>query len=223
MLEGRRHQVTVNEPPNALHGGACGFDRRDWALAWAGEHEAVLRYTSADGEEGFPGRLDVEVAYTLVRNALRIRYRATTDATTVVNLTNHAYWNLGGTLEDHVLRVDASRFVAVDARGIPTGVEAVDGTTFDFRTPRSIGGQRLDHSFVLDGPLTLRGPTGIGLEVMTTEPGVHVYTGDKLSSPRAGIALETQHFPDSPNHPEFPSVVLRPGEVYASETTFTFG
>lgn len=223
-LDGVTHRVPVNDPPNALHGGERGFDKREWAVLRVSERAVTLGYVSAAGEEGFPGRLQVEATYTVEDDALRLALRATTDAPTVVNLTSHAYWNLAGagTIDAHVLRVDASRYLPVDATGIPTnGAAPVDGTRFDLRTPRPLGGEQLDHTFVLEGSVILHDPSsGRTLAIETTEPGVQVYTGDRLAYPRGGIALETQHFPDSPNRPEFPDVVLRPGETFSSETTF---
>ncbi|MFL5955656.1 MAG: aldose epimerase family protein [Gaiellaceae bacterium] len=225
-LGGRTYHVPVNDPPNALHGGGRGFDRRMWRVERATREAVTLGYTSADGEEGFPGSLAVEATYTLSDEGLRLELRATTDAPTVVNLASHTYWNLGGggAIDDHVLQVDAARYTPVDETGIPTGELApVAATRFDLREARAIGRRAYDHNFVLDGAARLHDPVnGRTLVIETTEPGLQVYTGEKLERPRAAIALETQHFPDSPNQPGFPSVVLRPGEVFASATSFTF-
>lgn len=222
-LDGRTHRLACNGGPNSLHGGERGFDKRVWR---AREVDGGVRLSrvSPDGEEGFPGRLEVSATYTLDgQGALRIAYEAVTDAPTVVNLTNHTYWNLGGAPE---LRIAADRFTPLDGTGVPTGELApVAGTRLDFRTPRPAG-TGLDHNFVLDAPggtepvAELYAPaTGRVVTVWTTEPGLQVYAPDHLD----GVALETQHFPDSPNRPEFPSTVLRPGEVFASETRYGFG
>ncbi|WP_159767138.1 aldose epimerase family protein [Streptomyces sp. HM190] len=242
-LDGREYRLARNNPPNCLHGGPLGFDKRVWDTR-AVEGGVRLSRVSPDGEEGFPGRLEVSVTYTLDDDgdgggALRIAYEAVTDAPTVVNLTNHSYWNLAGAASGnaggHELRIDAARVTLVDADLVPTGEPAeVAGTRFDFRTARPVGAG-YDHNFVLDKGVTaaaeavaeLRDPgSGRVLTVATTEPGVQLYTADHLAGPfgpGAGIALETQHFPDSPNRPRFPSTELRPGEVYRSETVYGFG
>ncbi|MGW4082241.1 aldose epimerase family protein [Streptomyces sp. NPDC004822] len=237
-LDGVTYALDPNTPPNSLHGGARGFDKRVWDVTPV-EHGLRLTRVSPHGEEGFPGRLEVTATYTLEADgALRFVYEAVTDAPTVVNLTNHSYFNLAGAdagdAGGHELRLDASRFTPVDADLIPTGVlEDVTGTRFDFRLTRKVG-SGYDHNFVLDKGVTedarevaeLYDPsTGRVLTVATTEPGLQLYTADKLDapfSPGDGIALETQHFPDSPNRPDFPSTVLRPGEVYRSETVYAF-
>jgi aldose 1-epimerase len=263
-LDGRTHELPVNDPPNSLHGGPEGFDKRRWTATEAGDAAPAgleLAYTSADGEMGYPGTLAVRARYTLgPGNQLRIDYRATTDAPTVVNLTNHTYFNLSGeaagTIDGHRLRIDAGRYTPTDASSIPTGELArVAGTPFDFTTPRPIGerveeadeqlafGQGYDHNFVLDRPPGDRGlrpaarvadpASGRALEVLTTEPGVQFYSGNQLDGTlvgaggaaygrRAGFALETQHFPDAPNQPAFPSTVLRPGQTYRSATVYRF-
>jgi aldose 1-epimerase len=236
-LDGRTYTLARNNAPNSLHGGERGFDKRVWDVAPV-EGGVRLSRVSADGEEGFPGRLEVSATYTLDEGgALRIAYGAVTDAATVVNLTNHSYFNLAGSgnAGGHELRLAASRFTPVDADLIPTGVlEDVTGTRFDFREARKVGAG-YDHNFVLDKGVTaaavevgeLYDPaSGRALTVATTEPGLQLYTADHLSgpfSPGDGIALETQHFPDSPNRPEFPGTVLRPGEVFRSETVYGFG
>ncbi|MGS2587744.1 aldose epimerase family protein [Streptomyces hebeiensis] len=248
-LDGRTHRVSANEGPNCLHGGERGFDQRVWHAVRDGDHGVRLSRISPDGEEGFPGRLAVSVTYALdAAGGLRIDYRAETDAATPVSLTNHTYWNLGGArggrpATGHELRVAAERFTEVDDALLPTGeLPPVAGTRFDFRTPRVVG-PGYDHNFVLDG----RGPaagegggpaarqvaevydpvSGRFMTLTTTEPGLQLYTGDYLDGqpygPGAGMALETQAFPDSPNRPGFPDTVLRPGEVYTSSTTYGFG
>ncbi|MFF6782661.1 galactose-1-epimerase [Streptomyces sp. NPDC012510] len=241
-LDGHEYELECNNPPNSLHGGAFGYDKRMWdAEAVGGGAGVRLSRVSPDGEEGFPGRLEVSATYTLEGDgsALRIAYEAVTDAPTVVNLTNHSYWNLAGASSGsaggHELRIDASRVTPVDADLIPTGELAeVAGTRFDFRVARKVG-SGYDHNFVLDKGVTegaevvaeLWEPgSGRALSVATTEPGMQLYTADHLEGPFGpgdGIALETQRFPDTPNRPRFPSAVLRPGGVYRSETVYGFG
>ncbi|MFD8303860.1 aldose epimerase family protein [Streptomyces sp. NPDC059690] len=236
-LDGVTYTLEPNNAPNSLHGGPLGFDKRVWEVAPV-EHGVRLSRVSPDGEEGFPGRLEVTATCTLdADGSLRIAYEAVTDAPTPVNLTNHSYWNLAGSGDagGHELRLAASRYTPVDADLIPTGaLEDVTGTRFDFRQGRKVG-SGLDHNFVLDGGVSeaprqvaeLYDPaSGRVLTVATTEPGLQLYTADHLPEPFApgdGVALETQHFPDSPNRPEFPSTVLRPGEVFRSETVYGFG
>ncbi|MER7488133.1 aldose epimerase family protein [Streptomyces sp. NPDC126497] len=236
-LDGRDHTLAANDGPNSLHGGERGFDKRVWDVAPV-EHGLRLSLVAEDGEEGFPGRLEVSVTYTLdERGALGIAYEAVTDAPTHVNLTNHSYWNLSGSgsAAGHELRLAASRHTPSDADLIPSGELAdVAGTRFDFREAREAG-TGYDDNFVLDKGVTaapeevaeLYDPTsGRVLTVATTEPGMQLYTADHIGEPFApgdGIALETQHFPDSPNRPEFPSTVLRPGEVFRSTTVYGFG
>lgn len=236
-LDGLTCHLAQNNAPNSLHGGERGFDKRVWD-AQPVEHGLRLTRVSPHGEEGFPGRLEVTATYTLDgAGALGIAYEAVTDAPTVVNLTNHTYWNLAGSgnAGGHELRLAASRLTPVDADLIPTGAPApVDGTRFDFRAARKVGAG-YDHNFVLDKGLTetavevaeLYDPSsGRVVTVATTEPGLQLYTADHLSDPFApgdGVALETQHFPDSPNRPEFPSTELRPGGVYRSKTVYGFG
>jgi aldose 1-epimerase len=235
-LKGRTYALEPNDGPNSLHGGVRGFDKRVWDVEPV-EHSVRLSRVSPHGEEGFPGRLEVSATYILdAGGALRIAYEAVTDAPTVVNLTNHSYWNLAGAghADGHELRIAASRITPVDGNLIPTGEpQDVDGTRFDFRTARKAG-SGYDHNFVLDKGVTaapaevaeLHDPaSGRVLTVSTTEPGLQLYTGEHLAAPFApgdGIALETQHFPDSPNRPEFPSTRLRPGEVYRSQTVYGF-
>ncbi|MDC7339170.1 aldose epimerase family protein [Streptomyces lydicus] len=250
-LDGRTYELTPNDGAHSLHGGPRNFSRVVWdARPVAGGVE--LHRVSPDGEEGFPGNLDVRVTYTLSDRpgggALRIAYRARTDAPTVVNLTNHTYLNLGGdgsgSATGHELRLAAARYTPVDGTGIPLpgGPAEVAGTRFDFRTARPVG-DAYDHNFALDGGVTeeprvvaeLFDPrSGRVLELATTEPGLQLYTAGHLDGsltgtsgvpygPAAGLALETQHFPDSPNRPEFPGTVLRPGETYRSTTVYGFG
>lgn len=262
-LDGKTYELVRNSGPNALHGGLRGFDKRLWRARVVSDARSVgvaLSYTSADGEEGYPGTLATEVTYSLSDdNALRIDYLARTDKATVVNLTSHSYFNLGGegsgSALDHELTLYASAYTPVDARMIPTGeIVPVQGTVMDFTTPRRIGeririadpqlvhGRGYDHNWVLDKPapgaLTLaarlRDPqSGRVMEVHTTEPGIQFYAGTGLDGSLVGasgrmyrqsdgVALETQHFPDSPNKPEFPSTVLRPGETFSSTTIYAF-
>jgi len=272
-LDGVEYRLATNNGPNHLHGGIRGFDKVVWdarTIERADAASVAFSYVSGDGEEGYPGRLDTTVTYTLDdRDELVVDYAATASAPTVVNLTQHSYFNLGRAGSDvlaHELTIDADAFVAVDATLIPTAELApVEGTPFDFRVATAIGARidaddaqlRLaggyDHTFVLDsGGAASRGAgngrsasprraafvrepsSGRTLEVATTEPGVQLYTGNFLDGTirgkggvvyphRGGFCLETQHFPDSPNQPRFPSVVLRPGERYHSRTVFRFG
>lgn len=239
-LDGFTYALEPNNGPNSLHGGELGFDKRVWDVSPV-EHGLRLSLVAAHGEEGFPGRLEVSVTYTLdERGALGIAYEAVADAPTHVNLTNHSYWNLAGSqpgsgsAAGHELRLAASRYTPSDAELIPTGeLAGVSGTRFDFREARKAG-TGYDDNFVLDKGVTetpvevaeLYDPaSGRVLTVSTTEPGMQLYTADHITEPFTpgdGIALETQHFPDSPNRPEFPSTVLRPGEVFRSETVYGF-
>jgi aldose 1-epimerase len=255
-LDGKRYQLALNDGNNSLHGGIRGFDKVVWeAKVVACNERAALKltYVSADGEEGYPGTLTTTVTYELLMDKLFITYEAETDQATVLNLTNHSYFNLAGegTIRDHILYINASRYTPVDDELIPTGELAnVEGTPFDFRKPTAIGDRidevggdpgGYDHNYVLDGTpgekilaAKLMDPlTGRTLEVTTTEPGVQFYSGNFLDGSLVsgdiryvknyGLCLETQHFPDSPNQPDFPSTELRPGEKYVSQTIFTFG
>lgn len=259
-LDGSRFRLAANDGEHHLHGGRRGFDRAVWTLVEERIEpfpQIVFGHTSAAGEEGYPGRLDVRVAYGLTPdNALRVDYEARTDAPTVVNLTHHAYWNLGADDDvlGHQLQIAASRFLPVDAGLIPTGERrAVEATPMDFRQPVAIGqglaapDEQLllaggyDHTWILerdgDGLLPavrLHEPrTGRTMEVLTTQPGIQFYSGNFLDGSlvgkggrrygrRAGLCLETQHFPDSPHRPDFPSTVLRPGETYRHSTLYRF-
>lgn len=262
-LDGATHALAANDGPNTLHGGIRGFDKVLWQAEYttrpSGEVALVFMYTSADGEEGFPGTLAARVTYTLTdRNELLVDYFATTDRPTVVNLTQHTYFNLGGEgsgdVLSHRLLIHADRYTPVDATLIPLGSLAnVEGTPFDFRTPAAIGarieadhpqiklGKGYDHNYVLnagDAQLALAArlehpDSGRVLEIRTSEPGLQLYTGNSLDGSirgksgraygrYAGVSLEPQHFPDSPNQPSFPSTTLRPGEQYISRTVYTF-
>ncbi|MFI7291352.1 aldose epimerase family protein [Streptomyces anulatus] len=239
VLDGRTHRLTPNEGGNHLHGGVRGFDKRVWD-AVAVPDGVRLSLVSADEDEGYPGRLDFSVTYTLgPGGALRLAYRAVTDAPTVLNPTSHLYWNLAGADSGSALgqqlRIAAGRVTRVDAASVPTGeLLPVAGTLFDFREMRAVGAG-YDQNFVLaEGTEEAYGVaaelydavSGRVLTVRTTEPGLQLYTADHFDGrpfgPCAGIALETQHFPDSPNRPEFPSTVLRPGEEFVSRTEYAF-
>lgn len=254
-LDGKTYKLAANDGPNSLHGGVRGFCRVVWkgeAVDSAKGRAVRFTYTSPDGEEGYPGTLKASVTYSLDgEGGLHIDYRATTDAPTPVNLTNHSYFNLAGagsgTILDHVLELNASRYTPVDATLIPTGELApVAGTPFDFTSPTAIGARidqvkgGYDHNWVLDaggGSLAPAGSlydpaSGRYMEFSTTQPGVQFYSGNFLDGSLKGrggayekhgaLALETQHFPDSIHHPDFPSIVLRPGETFTSTTVYRF-
>ena len=261
-LSGTTFTLATNNGPNHLHGGVKGFDKVLWnALQAAGPEGVSVTFTreSPDGEEGYPGTLQVIVRYMLTdRNELAIEYRATTDKATPVNLTQHSYFNLAagsGDILGHELMLNASRYTPVDETLIPTGELApVEGTPFDFQKATAIGaridadhvqlrnGKGYDHNWVLNrtGPglqraaLVVDPKSGRTLDIATTEPGIQFYSGNFLDGTitgkggqvykrHAGFCLETQHYPDSPNHPDFPSTILQPGQIYASKTVFTFG
>ena len=265
-LDGSDFQLPLNDGPNSLHGGLKGFGARWWHIQPVpsdahGNVALLLSYTSVDGEEGYPGTLQVTVRYTLgTDQSWRIDYRAETDRPTVLNLTHHDYFNLAGSgsVMDHELQLMASRYTSVDATLIPVSIADVTGTPFDFRAPTRIGtrirepheqlvrGRGYDHNWVLDrdpnrsaDSLTLaarlsHATSGRVMEVHTTEPGVQFYSGNFLDGTLVGssgqvvrqgdgLCLETQHFPDSPNQPDFPSTVLRPAEVFKSSTVMRFG
>ena len=255
-LDDKSYTVDVNAAGNCLHGGRSGFDKRLWHAEPLSDNELRLSLTSPDGDQGFPGRLNVEVTYSLLDSGVRIDYRATTDAPTVVNLTNHSYFNLAGegsgSVEAHTLVIDADEFTPVNPVLIPTGeVAAVAGTPLDLRRETTIGARLrdphpqllaakgYDHNYVLRGTGLRRAArladpaTGRVLEVLTDQPGLQLYSGNFLDGSHVGtgrrayrqgdgLALETQHFPDSPNHPAFPSTVLRPGQLFATSTTWQF-
>lgn len=258
-LEEKEYTLATNNAPNHLHGGVKGFHDVVWKLQASSDNSLTLSYVSPDGEEGYPGTLQVIVNYHLTsENEMQIIFEATTDKTTVINLTNHAYFNLNGqgsgTILDHKLQINADAYTPIDNTSIPTGeLEPVEGTAFDFRTEMRIGerinepaeqltnGSGYDHNFVLNkqddsfllAAVATGDKSGIRMEVFTTEPGIQLYTGNFMNNEnvlkggftdgkREGFCLETQHFPDSPNRPEFPSVVLQPGEKFYSKTAFKF-
>ena len=259
FLDSHEYNLATNNAPNHLHGGVRGFHAVVWDVIAQTDNSVTLEYKSPDGEEGFPGSLDVKVTYLLNdEDEMEIVFEATTDKPTVVNLTNHAYFNLNGqgsgTILDHKLQINANAYTPIDITSIPTGIlEPVEGTAFDFREEVRIGerinepseqltnGTGYDHNFVLDktgdsfllAAVATGDLSGIRMEVFTTEPGLQLYTGNFMNNEnvlkggctdgkREAFCLETQHFPDSPNQSEFPSVVLRPGEKYITKTAFRF-
>ena len=265
-LYGQDYTLAINNPPNSLHGGLKGFDKQVWEVqpgAKSGRAvSAVLHLVSPDGDQGFPGKLDVSVTYTLSDdNAFTIQYKATTDKDTVLNLTNHAYFNLAGAgsangVFQQMLMVNADQYTPTDKTSIPLGQNvSVAGTPFDFRKPTAIGArlrsddeqliwaQGYDHNWVLNKQGNAAMPqlaaraydpaTGRTLDCLTTEPGVQIYTANFLKGVYAGsggvyrqtdaFTLETQHFPDSPNQPNFPTTELKPGQTFNSTTVFRFG
>ncbi len=265
-LDGQDYTLAINNPPNTLHGGLKGFDKQVWDVqpgATSGQSvSATLSLVSPDGDQGYPGTLRLTVTYTLDDdNAFTIRYQATTDKDTVLNLTNHSYFNLAGAGSEggvfrQVLTVNADQYTPTDATSIPLGHSApVEGTPFDFRQPTAIGArlraddqqliwaQGYDHNWVLNKQGDATQPqlaahafdpaSGRTLDCLTTEPGVQIYTGNFLKGIYAGVGgvyrqtdaftLETQHFPDSPNQPSFPTTELKPGQAFDSTTVFRFG
>lgn len=260
QLNGETYQLAANNGPNSLHGGPMGFHNQVWQVVSSQPNQLVLSYLSKDGEEGYPGNLQVKVTYTLTdANELKIDYEATTDKATVVNLTNHAYFNLNGqgneTITDHELFINAANYSAVDSTLIPVGAPVpVKGTPFDFTTAKQIGkeialeneqiknGLGYDHNFVLDkkspkeqvkAASVYAASTGIQMDVYTTEPAIQFYSGNFLDGSlvgkqnkkyqyRSAFCLETQHYPDAPNQPTYPTTVLEPGDKYQTTTTYTF-
>lgn len=243
-LDGTTYQLPANEKMNTIHGGRKGFAQSVWAIegtsARDGESSVKLTYLSKDGEEGFPGNLSSSVTYSLTdNNELRLDYEAKTDKPTIVNLTNHAYWNLagGGSCLDHILWISADSYTPSDAHLIPTGeILPLKGTLMDFSQPTRIGDRidqmkaktsGYDHNYVLGSGKGLKmaarllePKSGRVMEVRTTQPAVQLYTGNHLEN--AAVCLETQHYPDAIHHPNFPSIVLRPGETFNETTVFTF-
>ncbi len=259
-LEGKEYTLFTNNGPNTLHGGKKGFQYVMWSAKQTDNQTLELTYQSKDREEGFPGNLNVKVIYALTdNNELKMEYEATTDKTTIVNLTNHAFFNLNGegsgSILNHVLQINADSYTPVDATLIPTGkLVPVAGTPFDFTQPTAIGarieakneqlknGGGYDHNFVLNKntgsglnlAATVTGDkSGITMEVRTQEPGLQFYSGNFMQRKntfkggskddfRTAFCLETQHFPDAPNQPQFPSTVLRPGETYKTSSVYSF-
>lgn len=256
-LDAEDYPLQQNNGSNSLHGGPAGFHSKVWDRRTSFKKKIDFCYISPDGEEGFPGKLKVYVSYELTEdNEIIIKYNAETDKKTIVNLTNHAYFNLDGEGEGdvlhHVVSLPADHFLPIDENQIPLENEKpVAGTVFDFRSPKKIGedidkdevqltrANGYDHTFVNRQPIAkvaasaYSSRSGVRLEVFTTEPGVHLYTGNFLSDKdigksgrpyfsRSAFCFETQHYPDSPNHPQFPSVVLEPGQFFESETIYKF-
>lgn len=258
-LDGKEYKLATNNGENHLHGGNIGFDKQVWCAQPQGDNTVVFTFKSHDGEEGYPGNLNIKVTYTLTdENELKIAYLATTDKPTPINLTNHAYFNLAGegsgTILDHELMINADTFTPSDSGLIPTGeFRPVKGTPFDFTVSKPIGrdikqkntqlkyGNGYDHNFVLNkgkGGMTLAAvlyepKSGRVMETWTDQPGVQCYSGNFLNGCltgksgkkypfRGGLCLETQHYPDSPNHKNFPSTILKPGEEYKTTTVYKF-
>jgi aldose 1-epimerase len=259
-IDGKQYSSSLNNAPNTLHGGKEGFSEVVWDAAMPDDQ--IIRFTrlSKDREEGFPGNFHVKVTYTLTDdNELQVEYVASTDKKTIVNLTNHAFFNLNGegsgTILNHRLQINADRYTPVDSTLIPTGkIESVAGTPFDFRQPQTIGsridqadeqlknGKGYDHNWVLNtrkpgemftAAIVVGDQSGIVLEVLTQEPGVQFYSGNFMQGKntfksgakddyRTAFCLETQHFPDSPNQPSFPSTILEPGQEYRTKSTYKF-
>lgn len=260
-IDGKEYSIPTNNNGNMLHGGEIGFNDVIWDFESLGDSAVIFTYESPDGEQGFPGNLSAKVTYTLTNdNSISMEYEATTDKKTVVNLTNHAFFNLNGngngTINNHILQVQADQYTPVDATLIPTGkIESVSDTPFDFRQPKTIGerlelnhdqlkkGEGYDHNFVLNRKTStemesialVKGDiSGITMEIITIEPGLQFYGGNFMKSInvlksgvkddfRTAFCLETQHFPDSPNQPNFPSTLLAPGNVYKTKSIYKFG
>lgn len=261
-LNGKKYELAINNAPNHLHGGPTGFHTKVWDAMQVHDNAVVLKYTSPYGEEGYTGELNVWVAYTFTdKNELVIKYQATTNKLTIVNLTNHGFFSIQGianptpTIDNIICTINANYYLPIDSTSIPTGeILKVDGTPFDFRTPKPIGqdinadneqiknGTGYDHNFVLnkeeEGELSFAAKiydpvSGRTMEVYTTEPGMQMYSGNFLDGikgqhgatfpRRSAVCFETQHFPDTPNHPYFPSVRLKPGDTYTQKTIYKFG
>lgn len=258
-LNGQTYQLDINNGVNSLHGGRTGFHNRVWEVVNADSTSITMSYLSVDGEEGYPGNVTTSIKYSLSEdNELKMEYTITTDKATIVNITNHNFWNLNGegsgTINNHQLMISADRYNEVDSTLIPIGIAKVENTPFDFRNYHAIGerlttkntqleyGGGYDHNYVLDKGLTnqselvasVKGDqSGIQMDVYTTEPGMQFYGGNVMKGKHAlksgakddfqtAFCLETQHFPDSPNQPEFPSTVLEPGKTYKSSTIYKF-
>ena len=260
-LDGTTYELPINNNENHLHGGPDGFHNQVWEVVSADENAIVMTYQSQDGEMGYPGNVAVEVTYAINCNELSIAYKATTDKATPVNLTNHAFFNLAGeakgSINDHLLIINADHFTPVDKSLIPLGeTRSVDGSLFDFRRAKTIGrdlnqqesdtqlsrGGGYDHNFVLNkeypGSMSLAArvvdpKSGRQMDVFTEEPGIQFYGGNFMDGSdigkygtkfeyRASFCLETQHFPDSPNQPTFPSTILNPGETYQTKSIYRF-
>jgi len=261
-LDGKTYSLPINNNENHLHGGPEGFNNQVWEVKAVNQSSISMNYLSKDGEMGYPGNLDVQVKYSLNNdNELLISYKATTDKSTPVNLTNHAFFNLAGeasgTINDHLLKLNADNFTPVDETLIPIGENrSVEGTPFDFRVPKTIGrdlnqqntntqmnyGGGYDHNFVLnkenEREMSLAGyvidpKTGRRMDIFTEEPGIQFYGGNFMDGSdigkygkkflyRESFALETQHFPDSPNQPSFPNIILLPGDIYQTKSIYKF-
>jgi aldose 1-epimerase len=258
-LDGKSYQLDINNSPNSLHGGSTGFHSRIWDAVQPDSQSLILSYISVDGEEGYPGTVTTKVIYSLTNeDELRIDYEIQTDKKTIINVTNHNFWNLNGegsgTINQHDLKIEATTYNPVDSTLIPLGIKSVSGTPFDFIKVHKIGerldtgniqikyGKGFDHNFVLDKGITtepglaaiVKGDlSGITMEIFTTEPGIQFYGGNFMQGHnilksgvrdeyRSAFCLETQHFPDSPNQPDFPSTVLEPGKLYKSTTVHKF-
>lgn len=245
VLDGREYRLPVNRSPDHLHGGYRGFDKKVWSVAAASDEKVTMTLVSPDGDEGYPGNLEAAVSYTLTGNSLRIDYLAHSDRDTICSLTNHSYFNLdghgSGTVEGHYVRIPSERYTPVDARGIPTGeIAPVAGTPLDLRGGRTVGTRLreyggFDNNYLVDGEAAAYAVgqrSGISMEVRTDCPAMQFYTGNNLKSMDgkdgarygrwSGMCFETQYCPDSPNHPDFPSAVLRKDEEYRHRTEFVF-
>jgi aldose 1-epimerase len=232
-LDGVPHRLDRNAGDHHIHGGTDGFDRRVWTAEAERDDDRLvlaLRLVSPDGDQGYPGELHAETRYVLEEGRLTFEHSATTTASTAVGVTNHAFWNLAGAgvVDEHVLAVNAERYVAFDAELIPEAGPPVPagGTSLDYRSPRALGSHRIDNFFVLDDRAwaadLVEPSSGRAMRVVTDEPGVGVYTADHYREPRTGICLETGPWPDAPNRPDFPSARLYPGQRYHRRTTHEF-